>query len=285
MILLLLTAAAVMGAKSKDESSKEKWEKFKNSLLWKDEETEVQPLDEMFEKAELNFHGKPTWFGKPRKNFSVAKDLYKKVVENYPFSREAIIAELRVADCAYEMEEYEEAALWYEQFVKKHARHEDTPYAMFQQGMCNYKRKLKPGRDPNYTREAIVAFELMRERFPDSPYAEEARDKIRECREDLAKMELGVGDYYFKRKEFWSAAARYHGVYEKYPGLGFDEEAMFKEGHCYEMLGKNDLARALYEKVGPDTGKGKKNYGKKAADRLKALDKGPGKEKGRKEPR
>jgi outer membrane protein assembly factor BamD len=85
----------------------------------------------------------------------------------------------------------------------------------------------------------------------------------------LAQHELLIAQFYFKKREYWAAAARYHGLWQSYPGQAMNDEAMYMEATCYEKLGKNDLAKPVYQQaaeVFPES-----DYGRKSAERLKAL--------------
>jgi outer membrane protein assembly factor BamD len=294
-VLMLLGAAVLLLGAGPDREgviknlrTKFRQSRSKDTVIKKD----LRPVEEIFADAEAHDTGRETWYGRMvnatfgedskaykklpgvhRQNLTKAKNLYKQVVDNYPFSSLAPVAELRVADCHYKLEEYEEASVWYDQFIKKHGRREEVPYAMFRAGMCQFERVRKPGRDQQHSHEAELAFQLLIDRFPDSPYAADAKVKLAECQLGLARHELLVADYYYKNKEYWSAAARYNGVWKNYPGVGLDQQAMLKEAKCYEKLGKADLARPLYERIGqspaPDNSDQKARGWKRLRDRKK----------------
>ena len=231
-------------------------------------EKKLPPAEEVFKQAEELYNGRETWIGKlvrktagedsklyqkgygiKRKNETKAVELYQQVVDNYPFSKYAPIASLRLADCQYALENYEEARLYYEQFLKAHPKSEEAPYALFREGMCHYQQMLKVGRDPDETRQTAAIFSDFLARYPQDPRASEATEKLRECRDRLAKYELMVADFYFRHREYWAAAARYRGVWQIYSGLGYDGKAMFQEAACYQSVGKLDRAAALYNKL------------------------------------
>jgi len=286
-ILLILAWASPAFGQDLDDFWDEAKEWFESDL-----EEELLPVEELFETAEEYRLGRETWFGKlvaerwgrdseayeklpgtNIKNLARAKDLYRKVADNYPFSKYAPLAELRVADCHYELEEYEEAAVWYEQFIRRRQRRDEVPYAMYRKGMCSYERMRKSGRDQENAKEAAVTFSLLIDRYPDSDQAAKASEKLGECRKRLAEHEMEIGGYYFKRREYWAAAARFNGVWRTYPGLGFDAEAKYMEAQCYDGLGKKDLAEPMYQIVIDDYPGSE--WAGKAAERKAGLS-GPG---------
>jgi outer membrane protein assembly factor BamD len=287
VLALMLAALFLLSAQSR----REKWHDWSvkaRQTLKKGKVKPIKPVEDLFNDAEAYFNGRETWYGKlvrktwgadsraykklpgvKRKNFQTAKDLYQQVMDNYPFSKYAPVAELRIADCHYKLEEYEEAAVWYGQFSKMHPRRDEVPYALFQEGMCHYRQMLKAPRDQDQTKQALATFLDLAARFPDDPYAKDAQEKIKDCKRRLAEHELLVADFYFKHRDYWAAAARYQGIWRTYPGLGFDDHAMYMEGSCYDALGKSDLARTAYERDAAAFPDGE--YGKKARDRLRPM--------------
>ena len=248
---------------------------------------EPPPVDQLFKEAEENYHGKETLLGALvrhiagkdstlykkgkgiiRKNESKALEQYQQLVDSYPFSKYAPTAQLRVADCNYALEKWEEARINYELFLKLHPKSPDVAYALLRQGLCHYKQMLKPGRDQDETIQAAAVFAEVLLRYPGTPEATEAGTKLAECRTRLAKHDLIVADFYFKRKDFWAAAARYRGVWQGYSGLGFDARAQFMEGSCYEGLGKTELATNLYTLAAAQSDA---EYSSKARQRLEGL--------------
>ncbi|MFO8056466.1 MAG: outer membrane protein assembly factor BamD [bacterium] len=287
LVLALVLPCAAGNAEEKADAGPEKsgWEKFKSFFKG---EKEIPPAEELFRQAEEFYHGRETWWGElvrkvhgkdskayrnwwgvKLENYTRAKELYQKLVDNYPYYKHTPIAELRLAGCAYELEEYQDASFQYEQFRLLHPTHEKVPFALFREAMCHYHQMLKPGRDQTETRKAIELFNKLLAEYPESGHEKKARQKRKECRLRIIKHEFRVAKFYFKRKEFWAAAGRYHGVWENYPGLGYDAEAMYKEGLCYENLDKTELAIEIYKRaVKADPGD---EYAKKARTNLEEL--------------
>lgn len=265
VFMTLSLSAGLVAQEPETAAEKTAWEKFKSFFK---EEKELPPAKKLFQQAEEFYHGRETWWGKlvrktggkdskayktwwgiKLENYTRARDFYQKLADNYPYSKYTPIAELRLAGCSYELEEYEDASFRYEQFRLLHPRHEKVSFALFREAMCHYHQMLKPGRDQTQTRDAIKLFNRLLAEYPGNDYIEEAGKKREECRLHLIKHEFRVAKFYFKRKEYWAAAGRYRGVWESYTGLGRESEAMYKEALCYEKLGKDDLAREMYKRA------------------------------------
>ena len=72
---------------------------------------------------------------------------YKKAVESfeklrdwYPFSRYAILAELKIADAYFNLESYADAIFAYEEFEQLHPRNEAIPYVIFRIGRSYFNQ-------------------------------------------------------------------------------------------------------------------------------------------------
>ena len=64
-----------------------------------------------------------------------AIESFDKLKDWYPFSKYAILAELKIADAHFYLGEYEAAIAAYESFENLHPRNEATPYVIFQRGL------------------------------------------------------------------------------------------------------------------------------------------------------
>ena len=174
-------------------------------------------------------------YGDALKTFSALK-------ERYPYSRYAILAELKVADAHYYRAEYPEAIAAYEDFVRLHPKNEVIPYVLFQVGACYHEQLLSVDRDQTATRKSILAFERLLKAHPKSNYARKARIRIRECRELLAEHEVYVGRFYYKAKHYRAALGRFEGVLEYYSdALSADEQQEVKD---FIVFCKRKLAEA-----------------------------------------
>ena len=169
-------------------------------------------------------------------HFEKAAEMFQKIKDRYPYSKYATQAELKMADAQYEKELFDEAYDSYTEFEKLHPRNPDIPYVMFQKGMCNFRRVRSIDRDQTPTHKAQEDFERLIKRFRRSPYAEQARRKVRECYIKLAEHEEYVGNFYFKMGKYQPAMDRYIYLIEHYPDVGQYYSALEKIKICKEKL-------------------------------------------------
>jgi outer membrane protein assembly factor BamD len=136
--------------------------------------------------------------------------------ERYPYSRYAILAELKVADAHFHRKEYAEAIAAYADFLQLHPKNDAIPYVLYQIGECYYKQLLSEDRDQTPTRQAISAFQRLLKEHPSSTYANTAKERIENCRKLLARHELYVANFYFKSKYYEAALGRFEGLLAGY---------------------------------------------------------------------
>jgi outer membrane protein assembly factor BamD len=149
--------------------------------------------------------------------YYMADTFFTEILDRYPFSPQALLAELKAADCKYFMEKYYEALLLYKQFEERHPTNEAMPYVMYQKGMCHYNRIDTIDRDPDGAIQSIQDFSHLLRAFPDSPYTEEAKARIRAANEFLVNHEYFVVKFYLKTEKYKEAEARLKYLIAMYP--------------------------------------------------------------------
>lgn len=152
-----------------------------------------------------------------RARYFMAIEYFNKVLESHRFAPQAILAELKVADCHYYMGKYSEAYVYYEQFEKMHPTNEAIPYVMYQKAMCYYERIDTIDRNITVALEAIEKFELLLTSFPNSAYVEDAKVKIAHSREFLADHEFAVAKFYLRTDQESQAIIRLKYLLTVYP--------------------------------------------------------------------
>lgn len=182
-------------------------------------------------------------------NYQAAIDAFQEVVDNYPYSEYAVLAELAIADAYFDDERYEEALSYYQDFPELHPNHERVPYTMLRAALCHYERTRDPSRDQRPTRDAIAQLDKLMSAFPYAPEAERAEALWRELRSRLGESVMRIADFYMEREEWQSAADRYRSVLNEFPGLGLDAQALYKLGVCYQRMNLEDEAARIFQVI------------------------------------
>ena len=179
-------------------------------------------------------------------DYTTAIETFQDIIDNYPYSPEAILAELAIANAYFAQRDYEEALSYYSDFVDLHPEHEQVPYAMFRAALSHAEQSLDAGRDQSATLQAIDQFQRLLNSHPFSRYADDAEQRVRGLRARLARHAMRVGDYYFDNGEYPSAAERYRDLLNRYPGLGLDAEALYKLGQSYTQMHRAEEAENIF---------------------------------------
>lgn len=149
--------------------------------------------------------------------YADAVESFEKIRDRYPYSQEATLAELKVADAKYFNKKYDEALQDYKNFEKLHPSHPQIPYVIYQQGLCNYRQRTTIDRDPSYTYKALQEFRRLKQRYPDFDKMAKVNDYMTNCLKSLADHEFYVGEFYFKSKRYQAALDRFASIQEEYP--------------------------------------------------------------------
>ena len=158
---------------------------------------------------------------------------YKQAIESfqqlkdwYPFSKYAILAELKIGDAHFNLDQYEEAIFAYEEFESLHPRNEAIPYVTYQIGRCYFEQVDTIDRDQTSARKALDTFSHLIKSYPNSEYARRAQAHVSKSQKILAGHELYVGMYYYKKDHYKAALNRFKAVLSNYPDVGVHQKAL-----------------------------------------------------------
>lgn len=98
--------------------------------------------------------------------------------------------------------------------------------AEYERAMTFYERSPRYQLDQSPTEQAIQAFQIFINRFPDSPEAVDAATKIDELRDKLAHKQFDAGQQYENRELYRAAALSYEVVFDKYPDTQWVDDAL-----------------------------------------------------------
>ena len=150
-------------------------------------------------------------------NYAGAIRAFEQILDEYPFSQQAMLAELKAADANYYNKSYLEAKLLYLEFEERHPTNEAIPYVIFQIGMCDFTRSDRIDRDVTGAKDAIKSFSRLLRTFPTSPYTKEAKARIHAARDFLVNHEYFVAVFYVKTEKYDQAIHRLKYLLTMYP--------------------------------------------------------------------
>jgi len=163
-----------------------------------------------------------------KRDYEGAVKAFQQLKEHYPYSKYAILAELKLGDAHFQNKEYTDAAIAYEEFARLHPRNEVIPYVLYQIGMCHFLSFTTIDRDPEETRLAMESFQRLIQTYPNSEYTLKAKKQLFECQKRIVAHEFYVGRLYYVMGEFYAARERLEPINRNYPqavkDLGYEEQ-------------------------------------------------------------
>jgi outer membrane protein assembly factor BamD len=208
----------------------------------------VPPAEELYEEAVDILEGR-SWLIFRTTNYVKAIEKLQSIIDNYPYSDIAVLAELKIADAYFDDHRYDEALSYYRDFADLHPQHEKVPYTIFRSALCRERQMHATNRDQTATRDALLHLDRLLAKYPHSPEAREAEIMWRDLRTHLAENVSEIAEFYLKREEYESAAERYRSILNEYPGLGLDAEALYNLGVCYLEMRRVEEAERIFQSI------------------------------------
>lgn len=216
--MLALAAASSCGFKHK---------KFENPIV---ADTE-QPDKILFDKAVKDIE---------KGRYEIARITLNTLLNTYESSEFAAKAKLAVADAWYReggTRGFSQAEAEYKDFILFYPAMEEA--AESQKRICDIhiKQMEKPDRDPNQALRAEQECKQVLIQFPNSKFAPDAEQTLRNIQEVIAESEYRVGEFYRSRGSYNAAANRLGGVADQYPLFSKADTSLWGEAQSFNKLG------------------------------------------------
>lgn len=169
----------------------------------------------------------------------------------YPTGQYAEQALLDVMYAQYESGKFEAAAASAEQFINLYPSNPQVSYAYYVRGVANMQGsseglklfKLNQAeRDTAYLRIAFANFQELINKYPNSPYAPDAAQRMTFIYNQFAESEMSAANWYVEREAYVAAVNRAKWVFQYYPLSESVPDALAVLAYSHEKLGLNDLA-------------------------------------------
>lgn len=172
------------------------------------------------------------------------------VDRQHPYSEFARKSMVMSAFAQYRQGNYDEAITAGKRYVNLYPSTPDAAYAQYIVGLSYFRQIRDVTQDQKESRRAIEAMEEVVARWPDSEYVEDAKEKIRFARDQLAGKEMQIGRYYLERREYLAAIKRFRYVVEQYPNTRHVEEALARLTESYYAMGLTSEAQTAAAVLG-----------------------------------
>lgn len=185
-----------------------------------------------------------------REEYARAVELFDLVEREHPYSTFATNAKLMSAYGEYMRNRYTEALGALDRFIQLHPAHRDIAYAYYLRALSLYEQINDIERDQRATELAMGALQDVVNRFPNTPYARDARLKMDLARDHLAGREMTVGRFYQTRRLHLAAIGRFRRVVDEFQTTNHVPEALHRLTELYLTLGMVEEARRTASVLG-----------------------------------
>jgi outer membrane protein assembly factor BamD len=185
-------------------------------------------------------------------DYDEAIKLYNGLQARYPFGRYATQSQLDIIYAHYKNGEPDSAITAADRFIKLNPQSPYVDYAYYMKGIANYNRnqsifsRLLPSdpseRDAGAALDAFNDFEKLVRRYPKSKYSADARQRMLYLRNNIAKYQIHIADYYMRRGAYLAAANRANRVVTQFQRTDAMQQALEIMIDAYIQLGMTELA-------------------------------------------
>ncbi len=177
-----------------------------------------------------------------QKNYEKAILKFKEIIYKYPLSNEGVQSEIMLGFIDYLELNYDEAIYKFNRIIKIYPSHKNIDYVYYMRAVSYFEQISGENFDGQNNIEAKKNFQELLNRFPESEYTKDSRQKLIFINENIAAKDMEVAIFYLNQKQYLAALGRYNKVIEKYPKSKFIPEALYRLVEIYTILGMKEEA-------------------------------------------
>ena len=240
-IYIVLALAAILGQPASAAFRKKKYE----NPISKDTQ---QPDKVLFDKAVNDIeHGR----------YEVARLTLNTLINTYDTSEFLAKSKLAIADSWYReggSHAWAQAEAEYKDFMLFYPTMDEAAESQEKVCLIHYKQMEKADRDHQQAMRAEDECRLLMQEFPNSKFAPQAQQMLRNIQEVLADGEYKTGIFYHTKGSYPAAANRLQALVDQYPLFSQADDALWQVADSYTRMGDRfeDKAAAAYTRIVKD---------------------------------
>jgi outer membrane protein assembly factor BamD len=199
---------------------------------------EQKPMDEMYASAYEKIGDE---------NYAEAARIFLDIETTYPTSRWSTDALIMAAYSQYRATDFAGAVSTIDRFMRFHPGHADVGYMMYLNGMCFYRQVSDVRREPGMSAYALNAFNRLRQRFPKSEYAENAKNKIAILKNYIAGKVMYSARRDLAGQNYPVAISNLQKLVLSMPETLMIPEALYRLAEAYRAIGLTGQAAGYGE--------------------------------------
>lgn len=212
-------------------------------MFKKGDKNEGVPVEQLYDKGHQSVMDE---------NFGSASETFQRLIAQYPYGAYAEQAQVEMAFAQFKAGKHDDAISTIDRFIRTYPTHRNTVYMYYLRGLSNSARNTvflqqvfsldTSNRDLTAPMQAYNDFSIVAERYPNSRYAADARQRMIYLRNQFARHEVNTGLYYLRRDAWVAAADRSKYLLETYPQSEYQSDALAIMAEAYTRLGNQPLA-------------------------------------------
>lgn len=212
-------------------------------MFKKGDRNEGVPVEQLYDKGHQSVMDE---------NFGTAAETFQRLIAQYPYGPYAEQAQVEMAFAQFKAGKHEDSISTIDRFIRTYPTHRNTVYMYYLRGLSNAARNTvflqqvfsldTSNRDLTAPMQAYNDFSIVAERYPNSRYAADARQRMVFLRNQFARHEINTGLYYLRRGAWVAAADRSKFLLETYPQSEYQNDAVAILAESYTRLGNQPLA-------------------------------------------
>ena len=169
-------------------------------------------------------------------SYEKAAEILEALDSRYPFGPHSEQVQLDLIYTYYKTGDIALATANIDKFIRLNPTHQDLDYLYYMRGLVNlsldeqFFQNLygvdRSDRDQSHSQKAFKAFNKILKDFPQSQYAKDARQRMIFIKNRLARYEISIARWYFKRNAYIAAINRAKTVLNNYPNTQSIEDAL-----------------------------------------------------------
>ena len=190
-----------------------------------------------------------------KSRFTVARLTLQTLINTYPDSEYLPPAKYALAESFYRENttaSQTQAEAEFKDYITFFPTSDLAADAQLKIALTHVRRMDSPDRDRTQAILAEAELKTMIESYPDSRLLEEAKQKLRGVQEVLAEGDNSVGNFYYQRKAYPAAVARYKQVMTRYPDYSKMPDTLYNLAESLRLTDNAAEAAIYYARIVTD---------------------------------
>lgn len=144
-------------------------------------------------------------------------DIFKKVIDNAPYSEEAVAAQYKLGLLYKELVRYEDAINSFKELIDKYPDSRWFEPAKYQLALCSSEASLASDYDQELSKEAKEQFSEFIKNHPEAELSDRAQEELAELKNKEVEKHFITAEFYAKQNQNKSAKIYYKYVIDNFP--------------------------------------------------------------------